>query len=49
MIQKMVTEGVEAIVGVSNDPSFGNLIMFGSGGVNAELMHDVAFRLNPVD
>jgi acetyltransferase len=48
MIQKMVTEGVEAIVGVSNDPSFGHLIMFGTGGVNAELMHDVAFRLNPL-
>ena len=48
MIQKMVTEGVEAIVGVSTDPSFGHLIMFGSGGVNAELMNDVAFRLNPL-
>jgi acetyltransferase len=48
MIQKMVTEGVEAIIGVSNDPSFGHLIMFGTGGVNAELMHDVAFRLNPL-
>jgi len=33
MIQKMVTEGIEAIVGVSNDPSFGHLIMFGLGGV----------------
>ena len=38
MIQKMVTEGIETIVGVSNDPSFGHLIMFGMGGVNAELM-----------
>jgi acetyltransferase len=48
MIQKMVTEGIEAIVGVSNDPSFGHLIMFGLGGVNAELMNDVVFRLNPL-
>jgi len=47
-IQKMVNEGVEAIVGVSNDPSFGHLIMFGAGGVNAELLNDVAFRLNPL-
>ena len=45
MIQKMVTEGIETIVGVSNDPSFGHLIMFGMGGVNAELLNDVAFRL----
>ena len=48
MIQKMVTEGIEAIVGVSNDPSFGHLIMLGMGGVNAELLNDVAFRLNPL-
>jgi len=48
MIQKMVTEGVETIVGVSNDPSFGHLIMFGIGGVNAELLNDVNFRLNPI-
>ena len=48
MIQKMVTEGIETIVGVSNDPSFGHLIMFGMGGVNAELLNDVAFRLNPL-
>jgi len=48
-IQKMVTEGVSRrLSGVSNDPSFGHLIMFGTGGVNAELMHDVAFRLNPL-
>ena len=48
MIQKMVTEGIEAIVGVSNDPSFGHLVMLGMGGVNAELLNDVAFRLNPI-
>ena len=48
MVQKMVTEGIETIVGVSNDPSFGHLIMFGMGGVNAELVNDVAFRLNPL-
>jgi acetyltransferase len=47
-VQKMVNEGVEAIVGVSNDPSFGHLIMFGAGGVNAELLNDVAFRLSPL-
>jgi acetyltransferase len=47
-IQKMVNEGVETIVGVSNDPSFGHLIMFGAGGVNAELLNDVAFRLSPL-
>jgi len=48
IVQKMVTEGIETIVGVSNDPSFGHLIMFGMGGVNAELLNDAAFRLNPL-
>ena len=49
MVQKMVTEGIETIVGVSNDPSFGHLIMFGMGGVNAELLNDVAFRSKSAD
>jgi acetyl coenzyme A synthetase (ADP forming)-like protein len=48
VVQKMVKEGIEAIVGVTQDPSFGPLIMFGSGGVYAELMKDVALRLHPI-
>ncbi len=48
MVQKMVSGGIETIIGVSYDPSFGPLIMFGMGGVNAELINDVAFRLAPL-
>ena len=48
VVQKMVKEGVEAIVGVTQDPLFGPLIMFGSGGVYAELMKDVVLRLHPI-
>jgi acetyl coenzyme A synthetase (ADP forming)-like protein len=48
MVQKMVEEGVEAIVGVTQDPNFGPLIMFGSGGVYAELMKDVVLKLQPI-
>ena len=48
IVQKMMKEGVEAIVGVTQDPAFGPLIMFGSGGVYAELMKDVVLRLNPI-
>jgi acetyl coenzyme A synthetase (ADP forming)-like protein len=48
VVQKMVDEGVEAIVGVTQDPSFGPLIMFGSGGIYAELMKDVVLRLHPI-
>ena len=46
IVQHMVPGGIETIVGVSHDPSFGPLIMFGMGGVNAELFNDVAFRLS---
>jgi len=47
-VQHMVKEGIEAIVGVTLDPSFGPLIMFGMGGVYAELMKDVTVRLHPL-
>jgi len=47
-VQRLVKEGVEAIAGVTQDPSFGPLIMFGLGGIYAELLKDVAFRLTPL-
>jgi len=47
-VQKMIGGGIEAIIGVTQDPSFGPLIMFGSGGVYAELINDVSFRLHPL-
>ncbi|MEB2310457.1 MAG: acetate--CoA ligase family protein [Sorangiineae bacterium] len=48
LIQEYVKEGIEAVVGVTNDPNFGPLLMFGLGGVYVELLGDVAFRLHPV-
>ena len=47
-VQRMVPGGIEAIVGVTQDPSFGPIIMFGLGGIYAELMKDVAVRLHPL-
>lgn len=47
-VQKMVTDGIEVIVGVSRDPSLGPIIMFGIGGIYAELFKDVAFRIHPL-
>jgi acetyl coenzyme A synthetase (ADP forming)-like protein len=47
-VQRMVTGGIEVIVGVTQDPSFGPIIMFGLGGIYAELMKDVAVRLHPL-
>jgi acetyl coenzyme A synthetase (ADP forming)-like protein len=48
IVQKMVKEGIEAIVGVTQDPAFGPLMMFGSGGVYAELLKDVVLKLHPI-
>ncbi|OGN90791.1 MAG: hypothetical protein A2Z70_02795 [Chloroflexi bacterium RBG_13_48_17] len=48
IVQEMVKGGIETIAGVTQDPSFGPLIMFGSGGVYAELVKDVVLRLHPL-
>jgi acetyltransferase len=47
-VQRMVKGGIETIVGVTQDPSFGPLIMFGLGGIYAELLKDIAVRLHPL-
>ncbi|MDO8616624.1 MAG: GNAT family N-acetyltransferase [Dehalococcoidia bacterium] len=46
VVQEMVPEGIEAIVGVTQDPLFGPLMMFGLGGTFVELLKDVAFRIH---
>ncbi len=48
VVQRMVEPGVETIVGVVHDASFGPLLMFGLGGVATELLADRAFRVLPL-
>jgi acyl-CoA synthetase (NDP forming) len=42
-------KGVEFIVGVKDDPSFGKVLMLGSGGVMVEVFNDVSFRVLPIE
>ena len=48
LVQEMVTEGVEVIVGVSYDAQIGPTLLFGSGGVMVEVYNDVALRRCPI-
>lgn len=48
LVQHMVRGGRETIVGVSRDPSFGPLVMFGLGGIFVEALRDVVFRIAPI-
>ena len=47
-VQAMIPTGQEVITGAIQDPQFGPLVMFGSGGVEVEGLKDVAFALAPL-
>ena len=48
VVQQMVPEGVEIIIGANRDAQFGPVILLGIGGVFTELMEDVSFAMLPV-
>ncbi|HWQ28277.1 MAG TPA: acetate--CoA ligase family protein [Dehalococcoidia bacterium] len=47
-VQRMAKPGVEVIIGMTKDPQFGPVLMFGLGGVLVEVLKDVAFRIVPL-
>jgi acetyltransferase len=49
MVQKMAQTGFELIIGAKWDPTFGQVIIFGMGGIYAELFKDISVRMVPVD
>ncbi len=49
LIQEMVPSGLEMIVGVSRDPTFGPVVLVGFGGIHAELLADTATGIAPLD
>ncbi len=48
ILQQMVSGSIETVIGMTIDPQFGPLIMFGLGGIYVEIMKDVAFKINPL-
>lgn len=48
LVQEMVTEGQEMLLGLSQDVTFGPVLTVGLGGIFVEVLKDVAFRLPPV-
>ncbi|MEW6586039.1 MAG: acetate--CoA ligase family protein, partial [Nitrospirota bacterium] len=48
LIQEMVPAGKEVIIGITNDPQFGHMVMFGLGGIYVEVLKDISFRVVPL-
>jgi acyl-CoA synthetase (NDP forming) len=48
LVQPMLAEGVEVLIGVAHEPVFGPLVVFGLGGVTADVLGDHAARLTPL-
>lgn len=47
-LQKMAEPGLELVIGMSKDPQFGPMLMFGLGGTFVEVIKDVSFRIVPL-
>lgn len=49
IVQRMAQPGFELIIGSKQDPAFGQVLIFGMGGIYAELFKDIAVRMIPVN
>ena len=47
IVAELIPDGVETVVGISQDELFGPVVMFGLGGVFVEVLKDVTFRVPP--
>jgi acetyl coenzyme A synthetase (ADP forming)-like protein len=48
LVQEFIAGGHECLIGMTHDPNFGPLVVFGLGGVYVELLQDVSFRIHPL-
>jgi acetyl coenzyme A synthetase (ADP forming)-like protein len=48
LVQEMVGDGVEMVVGITHDPTFGPILLVGMGGTLVELLRDVSVRIHPL-
>jgi acyl-CoA synthetase (NDP forming) len=49
LVAKQLSGGVECLMGVSRDPTFGPVAVFGLGGIFVEILNDVAMKPCPFD
>ncbi|HSN95027.1 MAG TPA: acetate--CoA ligase family protein, partial [Anaerolineaceae bacterium] len=48
MVERMAPKGLELIIGIKRDATFGPMVLFGSGGVLVEMFKDVAVGIAPL-
>ncbi len=49
LVQKMVSDGKEVILGAKQDPSFGPVLLFGLGGIYVEVFKETSLRVAPIN
>ena len=49
LVQEMIIDAHEMLIGISHEPSLGPIVTFGLGGIHVEVLNDVAIRLPPFD